>query len=601
MSDITSTVGQDTWADEASPTRNYASTVSVGVRGGAGATRYGYIHPALSGPALYGRTVLLAELTGRIRSTSGVAQDIVARVLTERFQAGSVDWEHQPAQTATLAATASVLAGNAPGDVVTWDVTSAVQAIADGGTYYGWRLGTTNTTGLLFYSYDSGEPAWELNVSLSEAPEQPTQQRPDGGAVSSSKPVLGWDGDGDGVIPQAEFQVLIYDTEAGVVPVFDSGWVVSPDPEYDLAPTAYVPVATPFWTVQTKSSTGALSEVSDRASFTTVAKPTLVMDSPTGGVIGDPSPSVAAHLSSGTLSMWRGWVTSADRSDVRYDTGTRTGALSFTIPRRSGGRYVLRDEKPAWLRIAAWDSVDRAAAVGDAPYIEEWVQIIWDDDVIPAPTALTVTPSAPGDPRLVWSWSHVETAEAYLLQVDGVTVERVDPADISIVGGVYTYTDQGWVTPLRPQSLTVRAVELSKRSAASNTVTYSHVVKGVWLIPTDGSDVIVLSGTAVENINRADHAATYQLQDGSTVEIIYGRPGLNGSLELSVSSRDDAFAMLDALDALTADTTAVPVVQMVWGSRSIRARITSPHHVPSPDITASNLLHIVRFGFVEED
>lgn len=600
MSDITSTVGIDTWADEANPDRNYASTISVGVRTTAPTRRFGFLRPALSGPALYGRTVLLAELSGRIRNTEGNAQDITATVLTERLTTTAVDWDHQPAASGLLSSVAAVPAGNAPGDVVTLDVTAAVQAIADGASYYGWRLGSSDSVGLVFWSYDSGEPAWELSVTLSQSPEQPTQLRPDGGAVGSSAPVLAWDGDGDGVIPQAEFQVLVYDSEADVTANFDSGWVVSPDPEYDLAATAYVPLATPFWTVQTKSATGALSEVSDRASFTTTAKPTLVMDSPTGGVIGDPSPSVAAHLSSGTLTMWRAWVTSGDRSDVLYDTGNRTGALAFTIPTRSGGKPVLRDEQAAWLRIRAWDAVDRVAAVGDPTYTETWTAITWDDDVIPAPTALTVTPSAVGDPRMVWQWSHVETAEAYLLQVDGITMLRVDPADISIVAGVYTYTDQGQLAPLRTHNLTVRAVELSKRSPASNTVVHAHTAEGVWAIPLDGTDPAVFRGTAVENIVREDHVATYQLQDGSSVDIIYGRPGLKGNLDLTASG-DDAFDTLDALDALVPDGTTVPVVQLVWGSRSIRARLTSPHHIPASEITPGNLLHRARFGFVEED
>lgn len=605
MTDLTIDRMTDTWADQARPGTNFASGAALGLKTQSGATRWAYIKPALDALALLGRTVESATLTGHTREAGVVSQTLTVNMLGEATNLYALTYTNRPSAVLPLA-TGTLSSGMAPGSPFTIDVTNLIQAVADGQAWHGFRISTSAAANLWLQSDDSGQPAWSLSITLSEAPEQPSGLRPNGGAVGTQKPILGWDG-ADGAVPQAAFRVRIYSSEASGTPVHDSGWVASVDPEYDLSASSYTPVSTPWWTVQTRSAGGVESEVSDRAFWTYAAMPTLVMDTPTGGVIGDPTPPITAHLSSGTLRGWRVRVTGGNRSNLRYDSGFRSGPLDFTLPRRHEGRLVLLDESPAWLHVRAFDSVERVSAPGQPTYAEQWIPIEWDDDAgVTAPTNLTVTQHTDGDPRMVWKWQCAVRPEgAWLLQANGMTLLRVDAADVDPVGGWYTYTDQGQVPPLRTNSLRVRATDTDGgRSAPSNAVTKQHTVIGVVLVPLDGGETITLAETSVEGIARADRFERYEMQDGTTADILYGQGPLAGALDLSTSahaSAADTYSLLDRFDALTSDERVIPRVQLVWGSRSIRARILSPHHVPSPDILPNNNLHRVRFEFVQED
>ena len=621
MTDLLITNARDTWVNSQRTGNNYGSTNVVRVQAGTDEKR-GLLRPEIT--SFLGRTVTEARLVGHAADAL-VAQTFTLSPLAARFTSGQAKWSNQPGVTAATPATVTIGA-LAQDDEVEWDVTDHMQAVADGTPFYGWRLETDSTTAQQkFRSNDSGEPAWELHITLSDAPEIPSDLRPDGGgAVGSVTPMLAWEYvDLGGDLTEQSEAWIQFDTPVGgaepdeVAPDFDSGWVAPhTEPVYDMATSGHTPVgAGPhYWRVNVRDADGNESGFSDWAEFTVAALPTLVIDSPTGP-FGDVTPQLLAHLSSGTVKQWKAHATGTDRSDVRAETGLMTGAIDWTVPERSGpawgpaivgvaGRRVIREDELGWIYLRVWDDVDRTVAVGEKTYVDVWIEAEFDDDLgLGAPTDLTVTPIAPGDPRRLWSWSRTEAADAWLIQVDGVTVARLEPEDVTVDAGTYSWTDLGTVPPLRPHTLAVRAVEAGAgRSTAATYADPGEELHAVWLIPeADGIDPVALSGTAVSSFERKDHTATYVTHEGDEVDIIYGTPPRTGRFEGQVhsGSPQDVWTSLDQLELLRKSRNRM--AQLVWGSKSVRARIRDVDATPADEILPGNLLHAVRFGFVEVD
>ncbi len=606
MTDLLLTGGDDSWVNSLKPSLNYGSTTWVFVKSGE---RRGFVRPSLSGIA--GRTVLAATLRGRV-GPGHVAQTYTIAPVTGSWSPGRVTWANQPAVDSGAAVT-EVVGALPDGGVVEVDVLGMVQAVADGTDWHGFRISTGSTaTGQKFYATDSGAPAWELSVVLSDAPDQPSALKPDGGgAVATGEPILAWTFvDLGGVsTTQADSKVQV-DTPAagaepdGTTPDFDSGWVANVDPEYDLAAATYTPPGSPpgptYWRVRVRDGAGVQSEWSEWASFTVAALPTLVVDSPTGA-FGDPTPQVTAHLTGGTVASWKVYATRADRSDVRAESGTMTGPVDWTVPLRNpDGRRVFTETAPGWLYLRVYDTVDRAEAVGQKAFVDVWIPVdLTESGTVTAPTGLTVTQLADGDPRSTWEWSRTEAADAWLIEVDGETVERLEPEDVAVSAGVYTWTDAGQVSPLRPHTLKVRAVEGEEKSAGA-AYDRTHTVAGVWLIPTDG-DPVKLLGTAVSEFARADRVATYTPLVGGDVDVIYDRLGRAGTFVGGVDAERmgeaAVWAALDTIEALRLSPTRR--ARMVWGSQSIMVRLRDPDATSHDEITPTNLKHVVRFGFVQ--
>ena len=611
MTDLVITAVGDADTRSTTPSLNTGSLAWVYVKTGE---RRAWIRPELGNIA--GRTVLDAYLVGRV-GPGHVAQTYTVAPVTARWSPGRITDANKPTVNTAAQFTEAVASALPDGGLVTFSdpaLVSIIQAVADGTEWYGLRIVTNSTsTGQKFYATDSGEPAWELHVTLSDAPDQPSDLRPDNGAVKDGEPTLAWafvDLGGDST-EQAHSQVQVDSPAVGVdpdevSPDYDSGWVANTEPEYDLSAVTYTPPGSPpqstYWRVRVKDAAGVASEWSDWASFTVAALPTGVLDSPTGA-FGDPSPRVLAHLSSGTLTAWTAKVTGPDRSDIRARSELQTGAVDWQVPLRNpDGRRVLTEQETGWLYLRMYDDVDRAIAVGQKAYVDMWVPLdLTENGSVTAPTGLSVQQIAPGDPRSEWTWHRTETADAWLIEVDGVTLARLEPEDVAVDAGIYTWTDRGEVAPLRSHELRVRAVEGADKSPGA-VIERTHRVEGVWLLPED-DDPIYLAGGEVGDFGSTDNSATYRTLDGTEIDIIYGRGLLTGTFSGGIStetrSADEVWETLDRIDRLAASTARR--VRMVWGSRSILVDLRSPHHAPhvAMHTRPHALPHRAAFGFVQ--
>lgn len=398
-------------------------------------------------------------------------------------------------------------------------------------------------------------------------------------------------------------------------PDYDSGWTASADPQFDLTGRHAVVGAGPhYWRVQVRDGENNESEWSDWATFNYVAAPTIIIDSPTGP-FGDPTPTILAHLSSGTVSQWQAMVTGPDRSDVRARTGLVVGStIDWTLPLREerlvstrnggaakAGRLVFDGPGPWWLNLRVWDTVARATGVGQAPYMETWVQLSFDDDLGVQPaTGLLVAPVAEGDPRREWSWQRTEEADGWVVTVNGDVVARLDADDVTVSEGRYVWVDSGHVAPLRPQVLAVRALEGDARSVPVSVEVVPPPLPGVWLIPDDTTiEPIVLRGDGVDEWTRTEFRATYTTSTGTEVDVTYGQPGRVGSFAGTVDKRDDIWEALRRVETLRRSPNRN--ARLVWASHSIPVRVRDIDATASSQILPHTLEHIVRFGFVELD
>lgn len=608
MTDFVIDAVRDAWVNENRAGLNYGSASGVRIKSGS-PSHYAFLLPDL--PNLAGATILDAYLVARGAAALS-AQTITVSPVTERWAPGRVTWNKKPAVNSGAAVGTAISAtSSADASVTLTGLGPMIQAVADGTDWYGLRLTTSVTSDQRFRSSDSGSPSWELHITVSESPEVPTNLRPDGGAVPDATPTLGWDYyDFGGSTEQAELRVQV-DTPTGgadpddVTPDYDSGWEPEPDPQWALAGEHTLVGSGPhYWRVNVKDADGNESGWSDWAEFDVAAHPSLVVDSPVGS-FSDPSPTLTAHLSTGgTVKAWQAWATGPDRSDVRAESGMSTGTISWTVPERnSRGRRVFREDEQGWLYLRVWDSVDRAPAVGQPTYVDVWIEADWDQDGgVDAPTGLLVQTQFVGDPRLRWQWSRTEAADAWLIQVDGVTVARLEPEDVTADAGTYTWTDSGHVSPQRPHTLAVRAVEGATVSPAVSVAGQVFRTDGLWLIPEADIDPVVVFDTRHGAFTRVDRLASYTPLVGPEVDVIYDVEGRRSEVEGVIfrnmgAIQQDVWDAVAALEAL--QDSRVRTARMVWGSQSIRVRVRDVDVTSHDDNEGRRNLHVVRFGFVE--
>lgn len=606
MAETTIYSGTDAWFERLPPESNHSSGGAVKIQSGE---RRAAIHLPIAD--IRGRTVLNAYLTMHARG-SNPSQTITAKLPEDGWSASAINWGNQPL---TLVTQATAIAATADGDSVNVGITTLLAQVALGHKWRGLILTSTVTAvgDSNWYSFDSGQPAWSITIELSDAPAQPTGLRPDAGAVSTGKPILSWDdvdlpGDSSA---QASFLVQIDPGMDGASPAWSSGVLTGPS-ELDLTLGSYPGLAsgaTTFWRVQTYDANGRPSIWSDWATFTYTPKPTLVLDSPTGGNIGDPTFSVLAHLGSGTLRRSRVRLTKGnDRSAVLYDSGDRppdAGTIALMIPYRDedGRKIIRRDVETLQLNVRAWDTVNRAPSTGSPAYVETWVTLTFVAGSNAVPGAFSASQVIPGDPRLTFSFTRTEAPEAITIHTsDGKLYARVPIEDITVSAGTYTWRDHAETDPYVSTTFTARAIDAGSRSNQSGTATVTVKPIGVWLFPEDDSQPIRMRGRGVGEFTREDRRARFQpLSVDHPVDIVYGRNGISGDWAGTIDAYQPTTAsVLDAvarLEAIFDNPAARP--RMVWATKSATVSLSAASVVPADEFLEDSKIHNVRFHLEE--
>jgi hypothetical protein len=342
---------------------------------------------------------------------------------------------------------------------------------------------------------------------------------------------------------------------------WDSGTVASPLSGVDLATTAYPGFSTAGgttqWRVRPQDGSGLWADWSDWATWTYRARPTLTINSPTGGVIQDVTPPLQATVGSGTITGWRITVVdSTDQSSLLYDTGKRGGSgtsFTHTPPLKDpvSKKQIFLVGKTYRIDFYVWDAYAR----------EGWAQsatatVTMSDGAPTAPVLSSVT-TAHEYPQMTLVWTRATAPDAWLISLDGQPYKRLDLADTSVVGTTYTYADPDVVSPNTSHSWTVRAIVNNIQGPASNTVQTTTALDGVWLISSVGG--VCIRGTqGMGGWRRNDRAAVYRPTWSPVPVVVYdAQEGLAGDFEGPLLDEPGLTVeqALDRLDAMKADPT----------------------------------------------
>jgi len=328
-----------------------------------------------------------------------------------------------------------------------------------------------------------------------------------------------------------------------------------------------------------------------------------VMDSPSGTLLSDPSPTILAHITTGTLSGWRIRVAAGtDKTRIRYDSGKRVASgtsIAHTIPfKNSDDVKIFKDDTSYWLNVMAFDTYDREATVGDPTYVETWVLVTFNDDgAVTAPVLTSVVQPA-NLPKARLQWTRGSAPDNWIVLRDGEKRARLDPADVTAGGGTYTWTDPEYTEAFETHTWTVKAMVANVQGPPSNGIEFTPTLSGVWLVDDATGLGVPLKGVDVTDWVRLDKSAVYKtLRGQASVIIIDSQEGLSGSYKGTL--RDSSYVgRVTAISRLRAfkDDPNTPV-WLLAGDLSIKVRLMNLSWSPHPDMTPSNLGDQVSFSF----
>ncbi len=491
----------DSWVNENRPNKRYGSKVRLYLSATASNQKQAFIY--FSKPWPFGARIISAKL--RVYAgddLSGSTTLTCQRVTEKKWDQDTIKWSNRPGVSGVSATAAKT--GIIAGDMLEFDVTAQVQAVANGGPWYGFRITTNRSVDWYLHSAQAGKGAYrpQLVVQWSEAPDQPTNLQPSGGrAVSLAKPVVSCDYNdrtGDNAIDAMKVQTGASEAavEAGT-PAWDSGWQTVTTPSLDLSTTTFpgASAVTPtYWRCFVRDEDGNESVASDVESFILTAKATVTMTSPTGGSVYDHSPTVAWTVTGGTQRAYQVIVTRTfDPNDWLWDTGKITDSSTNSINIPEGIMNDLAETYRIIVRV--WDNVERVATANDPVYIDAVADVVFAYDNTVTGISNLAAVSDAWKPTEHLTWTRSSAPDSFLIQRshdNGTTwryVEELLPSEVTAGGTNYAWDDAS-VAPYSPYLWRVSAVVAGRQSTPSGPVSGEVRRLAPFLMRPDGSDIV---------------------------------------------------------------------------------------------------------------
>lgn len=588
--------GRDTHVRSDKPDKEFAQTKHPLLKSGTAK-----VYVFLPMPGIRKKTVEQAILSVPV-SGAWAAQTLTATPLDEAWVPRQTTWNNQPATRA--GAVAAAQGAKSDGQRVEIDVTAYVQTVANGAKHFGWQITTGSGAENRIVGFDAaGNDSWKLTIDFVEAPEPPSDLYPNGEVVES-KPVVTFDFvDLGGESTDLDQVRVLVNSSASTSGAWDSGWVNTVTPEFDLAAWTGTPVdgTTYYYRLEVKDGAGYASDPSDWASFVYDPKPALTIDQPTGGLVWDPSPTILFSISDGTIKAYRVRIF-RDSDDVEvYDSGRQPGSgttdQAHNVPFKQHGKRVLRDDQDYRVQVRIWDRHDRKAPA--------WTQATavfhLDDDVTPAaPTNLLA--SQVGDtPRVRLTWQRTGTTDAWVVLRDDEVIARLDADEVEADAGSYAWVDSG-AAPYIEHTYIVKAIDQGngKQTTPSESASITTSVGGVWLLSDDAD--VRLRGTVVENFRTLDRRASYKpLRLPYDIDIVHAFEGVVGSFAGSIeaSRGEDWEAYRRRL--LRMKGRPSETVQLAYGTTNVPVLLRNVSVAPSGSMQPSNMRHDVSFDCQQVD
>lgn len=431
--------GYDAWVSSATPSKNNGRGPRLRVQDGPPVKR---AFVFIKNPVPQGGVVLDAEFRLHGRGTSGVSATLTLEHVTSRWAERLIDYDNQPGvagATVTVTGTQTT-----DGQLWVFPVAALLQTLSDTNREFNVRIVSDGVDELQFYSFDNDDHRPALYVDWAMKPDAPTELSPAGGAsVTVAKPTLLFNfHDIDGKNDMSGCHVQINPTNDFTAPAFDSGLVGTTDPELDLSTTAFAGLSvgdSEWWRVKVSNAAGS-SPWSDSVTFHRIARGTLTIVSPTGGVINDATQEIIWSTDVTQLA-WR--VTVWDEANpgvILHDTHKQAGAAtSYTLP-----KGVVTSESTSYrIRVRVWEDNTRTATPGDTVFTEAIATFVFAEDPTPNPfTDLVIDQLPPLLPVPRLNFQRATAPDFVSIWRDGELVATdIDPADLAVSPGVYEYLD----------------------------------------------------------------------------------------------------------------------------------------------------------------
>ncbi len=491
MTTVVVPLTSDATASETGPANNYSTAGFLTVEDGS--EKRPFVHAGRPFPL--GATIESAVLRFRqYKTASSASRTLTAQPVAAAWSESKITWNNQPGVSGPTA-TEDASGVGSDGRLIEFDVTAAMQAVAAGAPWYGFRIVSSSSSQFRIYSSESKSGMHPvLEVTYSTAPAKPANLSPSAGrAVSIPLPTLAFDHNASTAL--AAYQVQLNDSDEWTSPDTDTGWVSSTVPLHTL--TADVDVdEVVFWRVRTRDTAGVESPWSDAVSFTRKAKPVVTITNPAASpndYVTEPTPPFSWSSDAATQTGFRVLVTDPlDPSVIVWDSGRQGGAgTSITPP----SDLPLATGRTYRLEVRVEDAIARQATPGDPIYgvAEREFTFQLSASVDPV-TGLAVT-QLDARPWATLSWTSATAPDGFeiLRRVVATGAETslgvFDAADLLDSGTTYTYVDRE-AAPQAEHEFEVRRIVNGETSDANPTDTITLRTTGTWLCSLDGVHVI---------------------------------------------------------------------------------------------------------------
>lgn len=574
----------DAFIGSTNPTVNHADAKSLQLEADAA-----YVYVFFNRPFPLGATILDATLRLYTRGAWNTTPTVTVRRIAQRWGINRITWNNRP--PVGSAATSTTQSSAADDHEWAFDVTSLMQAVSDGGVWYGFRLETTHAGRRAFHSGNTATGTRpQLEVTWSQAPQPPETLSPSGGrAVSVAKPTLRFDfTDHRGSTALQAVQVQIDPDGTFATPDFDSGVVATTEPELDLTTTTYLGLSggqETRWRVKVQDGAGLWSEWSDVVRFRRDVKGTLTIDNPGAApndFVSEWTPPIFWSLTGETQKAWQLFITPADdRTDHLYDTGrTRGTDMSWTLP-----KGIIEDDSRYRVVVRIWDTKDREHTPGDRAYTQAEREFVFKEDPTTNPVTNLAVENLLPRPWAELTWDRATAPDRFVVKRNGRVIESdLDPAERFTSGTSYRWVDRD-AHPYRHHTWVVQAVALGKTSGNNPSVGLDLTQQGIWLSDNDRDIDVFINGRDEGTWAMGEEATTHNpLGATHGVRITQALRGLEGTItgELTEAAGRTVEQWEDNLLRIKARPGQVLTLSM--GNESIRCVVGNLAIYPTPTV-----------------
>lgn len=601
----------DATVKQAQPGSNFnASSILYTWDGG-----FGYLYFSLPFPR--GATILSATLYAYANEAWSGTKTLTAKRLNQAWAANTITWNNRPVAGADVGS--ATRSGIGQGTEFAMDVTTYMQAVANGDTYNGFRLEATNANEKGVKSTRVGSIAWQprLHVVWAEKPFPPTDLNPRGSqVVGVSKPHFTWQFvDSEGTSTMYGYRLQIDPAANWGSPAFDYTGVW-PYPSSDPGTVGWAGLSSggsTWWRVATQDTDGLWSDWSSAVQFTYKPLGSVAITYPSGGLIDDPTPDIAwtfsgtglaqtmyqillydittVHIVGGGGGIMDGILPDADinQETLVYDSGRIASSVgAHAIP----GTVIAADDHTYKVVVRVWDDQNRVATGGLPIYVEDDATFTWDrSNTVDPVTALHTQADFPAQPYVHLAWSHTGTVSYFSVWRNGQRIGTVDGA------ASMEYID--WFVPGRQtHTYTVMVHAAGLVSEANPEIEVVSSYRHPWVVSATNPNMLIpLANANVDpGVFETNDIATPLI--GNPVLVQQSIKGYVGTCEAEIA--DHVSPLVTAAQGKEAllYIRQNPRCYFMWADQAIECYIHSIKYVPIPRADGGTD-YGVTFGFVQ--